>query len=141
ADGRDEEEGPDRRPRAGGALCGLAAFPRIGRRAVRESEDRAMTEEIREHAAMAAYLAELIEHGLLIPMGVDGLYGRSALFEEMVEGLDKLISGYRKSAEVLRFPPAVSRQAFERGAYLRSFPHLAGTAHSFMGGEREYFAL
>ena len=100
-----------------------------------------MTEEIREHAAMAAYLAELIEHGLLIPMGVDGLYGRSALFEEVVEGLDKLITGYRKSAEVLRFPPAVSRQAFERGAYLRSFPHLAGTVHSFMGGEREYFAL
>ena len=93
--------------------------------------------------AQASYLADLIKHGLLIPTGVDGLYGRSGVFEDVVERFDKVITrwGGGDGAEVMRFPPAINRQYFEESEYLKSFPQLAGTVHSFMGNERDHMAL
>lgn len=91
----------------------------------------------------AAFLKELIDHGLLIPMGVDGLFGRSGVFEDVVERFNTVISQYGggDNAEVMRFPPAINRQHFEESEYLKSFPQLAGTVHSFMGNERDHMAL
>lgn len=91
----------------------------------------------------AAFRAELVAEGLLIPTGVNGLYGRSGRFEEIVERLNALItcSGTSDGAEVMRFPPAVNRQHFENSEYLKTFPHLAGTVHSFVGNEPEHMAL
>jgi seryl-tRNA synthetase len=43
--------------------------------------------------------------------------------------------------EVLRFPPIVSRALFEQSGYLESFPHLAGSVHSFAGEERAHREL
>ena len=93
--------------------------------------------------AQATYLKELIDHGLLISTGVDGLYGRSGAFEDVVERFDKVITkwGGGDGAEVMRFPPAINRQYFEESEYLKSFPQLAGTVHSFMGNERDHMAL
>ena len=93
--------------------------------------------------AQATYLAQLVQHGLLIPTGVDGLYGRSGVFEDVVERFDKLITkwGGGDGAEVMRFPPAINRQFFEESEYLKSFPQLAGTVHSFIGNERDHLAL
>ncbi|WP_175773374.1 amino acid--[acyl-carrier-protein] ligase [Paraburkholderia phenazinium] len=81
----------------------------------------------------------LVDAGLLIPTGVQGLFGRSGEFEHVVEALDALITrlGADQQAEVLRFPPAMSRPDFERSEYLKGFPQLAGTVHSFCGGEHE----
>jgi seryl-tRNA synthetase len=82
-------------------------------------------------------LDALIRHGLYVPMGVDGLYGRSAAFEAVVAGVDALATrlGDDQQAEVLRFPPVLNRRHFERSDYLRSFPHLTGAISSFTGDE------
>jgi seryl-tRNA synthetase len=93
--------------------------------------------------ARSAFLDELVRHGLLIPMGVPGLYGRSGVFEDVVERFDAAISacGRDDGAEVMRFPPALNRSDFETSEYMKSFPQLAGTIHSFAGTERDHHTL
>ena len=85
-------------------------------------------------------LDRLFDAGLLVRTGVDGLYGRSGAFEGVVEALDRWVTrlGADDSAEIMRFPPGMSRSAFERSGYLKGFPHLAGTVHSFCGNEAEH---
>jgi hypothetical protein len=81
-----------------------------------------------------------VEAGLLIPTGVAGLYGKNRQMEQVIEALDALITrlGEDQRAEYLRFPPAVSRTDFEHNEYMKGFPQLAGTVHSFCGGEHEH---
>jgi len=88
-------------------------------------------------------LDNLIRHGLLIDTGVDGLYGRSGVFEDVVARFDDLITrwGGNDGPEVMRFPPAMNRMYFEKSGYLKSFPQLAGTVHSFEGNERAHADL
>lgn len=90
-------------------------------------------------AGVSPFRDALVEAGLLIPTGVQGLFGRSGQFERVVDALDALITrlGADQQAEVLRFPPAMSRTEFERSEYLKGFPQFAGTVHSFCGGEHE----
>lgn len=90
-----------------------------------------------------AFRKGLFEKGLLIPMGVDGLYGRSETFESIGTAFDNLVSreGAPDGAEVIRFPPALTRPVFETTGYLASFPNLAGTIHSFFGKDKEHLAL
>ncbi len=87
----------------------------------------------------AAFLSELIDHGLLIETGEPGVYGRNAVFEGVLQGFDQLVSRVAApdQAEVVRFPPILPRRHFEASGYLQSFPHLAGTIFSFDGTERE----
>ncbi|MDR3096591.1 MAG: amino acid--[acyl-carrier-protein] ligase [Paraburkholderia sp.] len=82
---------------------------------------------------------QLVAAGLLIPTGVAGLFGRSQQLERVIDALDALITrlGADQQAEVLRFPPAINRADFERSEYMKAFPQLAGTVHSFCGGEHE----
>jgi seryl-tRNA synthetase len=93
--------------------------------------------------AQTAFRDALVRHGLLIPMGVEGLYGRSGVFEDVVGRFDALITQWGKDdcAEVMRFPPALNRRHFETSEYLNSFPQLAGTVHSFTGDERDHQTL
>jgi seryl-tRNA synthetase len=86
---------------------------------------------------------ELQRHGLLIATGVAGVYGRGDEFENTVERVDRFVAAYgeRDRPEVMRFPPIVNRAHFERSGYLKSFPHLAGSVHSFAGGESAHRAL
>jgi seryl-tRNA synthetase len=85
----------------------------------------------------SAFRDELLEAGLLLPTGLPGVYGRSAAFEDTVDRIDRLVTAYGAvdHPEVMRFPPLVNRADFERSGYLQSFPHLAGTIHSFAGSE------
>ena len=55
----------------------------------------------------------------------------------MVERLNVAIThlGADQQPEVLRFPPAMRRTDFEDSEYLKSFPNLAGTIHSFCGND------
>lgn len=94
-------------------------------------------------AGQRRYQQALIEAGLLIPSGVDGVYGRSAVFEAIADGLNVAVTalGADQRAEVMRFPPAMSRQDFEASDYLKSFPQLAGTVHSFCGSDRDHHRL
>jgi seryl-tRNA synthetase len=83
------------------------------------------------------FLTGIVESGLLMETGVDGLFGRSQAFEATVEGLNALITryGHGFNAEFVTYPPSMSRVDFERSGYLKSFPGLAGTVHSFQGDE------
>ncbi len=92
------------------------------------------------HTAALTLLDRLFDAGLLVQTGVDGLYGRSGAFEGVVEALDRIVTrlGAGDAAEVMRFPPGMSRKAFERSGYLKGFPHLAGTVHSFCGNEGDH---
>jgi len=86
---------------------------------------------------------ELIERGLLIATAVPGVYGRSGEFEDTLTRIDRIIEalGAPDEPEVVRFPPVLDRQTFERSGFLDSFPHLIGTVHSFAGRDREHREL
>jgi seryl-tRNA synthetase len=76
-----------------------------------------------------------IAEALLLPSGIDGVYARTAAFEQVINGLDDLISQYRDpNTEVLRFPPVMSRRQVEKSGYLKRFPHFLGCV-SCLGGE------
>jgi seryl-tRNA synthetase len=93
--------------------------------------------------AQPAYIDQLIASGLLVPSGVDGLYGRSGLFEDVITRFEALVTEIAKGdgAEVFRFPPAVTRTQIERSGYMKSFPQLAGTVHSFCGDDHDHAML
>lgn len=90
-----------------------------------------------------AYTEELVAHGLLIPQGVRGLYGRSGVMEGVIEAFGRLVTeaGARDGADVMRFPPIINRKHFEKSDYLKSFPNLAGSVHSFDGTDRDHARL
>jgi seryl-tRNA synthetase len=89
------------------------------------------------------FLDRLFDEGILLATGVNGLYGRGAKFEEVIERFDKIVTEIAREdeSEVIRFPPAMSRADFEKSGYLESFPHLAGTIHSFDGSSTDYKKL
>ena len=85
-------------------------------------------------------LAALVQHGLLVPTGVDGVLGRGRVFEEVIERFDRLVTATSTAdgAEVVRFPPVIPRKDFEKSDYLKAFPHLAGSIFSFTGDTAEH---
>lgn len=91
----------------------------------------------------AAFRDELIRHGLLIPSGVDGVYGRSGDFEDTVDRLNAMVNELCRDdgPTVMRFPPVLNRAILEKSGYLKSFPHLAGSIHSFAGDESAHRVL
>jgi len=69
-------------------------------------------------------------------MGVDGVYARTALYLKVQEQLEAYITGQRDpKAEVMRFPPVMSRQQLEKSGYLQSFPNLLGCVCAMHGSE------
>ncbi len=93
--------------------------------------------------AQQKYLNELFEAGLLIDCGIPGVYGRSALFEEIVERFDQYITrqGAPDNPTAVRFPPVLNRKHFQTSGYLKNMPQLAGTIHSFEGDQKAHIAL
>lgn len=68
-----------------------------------------------------------LRDALFRPMGALGVFARTGPYEEVVAALGGLISRHRDArAEVLRFPPVMSRAALERSGYPKTFPHLLG---------------
>ncbi|THD80562.1 MAG: amino acid--[acyl-carrier-protein] ligase [Phenylobacterium sp.] len=93
--------------------------------------------------ATPSFLDQMIAAGHLVPTGVDGLYGRSGMFEDVIARFEAAVTDIGKDdgAEVLRFPPAVTRKQIETSGYMKSFPQLAGTVHSFCGGDHDHALL
>lgn len=89
------------------------------------------------------FIDELFESGVLIPSGVDGLYGRSGDFEDVIDRFEALVERHAREdgAVKIHFPPAMPRVNMEKSGYLKSFPQLAGSIHSFMGGEMDHCRL
>src|ERR1700730_3921366 len=90
---------------------------------------------------IAAQPADTLDHladALFPRMGSDGVYARTALYEDMVERLAALITRHREpNTEVMRFPPVMSRAQLEKSGYLKSFPNLLGCVCGLPGSERE----
>jgi seryl-tRNA synthetase len=89
---------------------------------------------------------ELVEAKLLVPLGIDGLYGRGGVFEQIIEGIDRVVcrkglSVYGTSPTTLRFPPVFTREAFESTDYIASFPDLTGAISTFTGDNKAHRAL
>jgi seryl-tRNA synthetase len=69
-------------------------------------------------------------------MGVDGVYARTALYVDLVERLEQYITRQRDpKAEIMRFPPVMSRTQLEKSGYLKSFPNLLGCVCALHGSE------
>jgi seryl-tRNA synthetase len=79
----------------------------------------------------------LVDHGLIIPTGVKGAYGRGAVFEDIVQRFNQLVTRETADdgAQELSFPPIVPRALIEKLGYLDNFPQLAGSIHSFRGND------
>jgi seryl-tRNA synthetase len=91
----------------------------------------------------AEYREALLAAGLLISTGVPGVYGRSGVFEDVIQRFDAFVTrvGGNDGAQVMRFHSILPKAHFERSDYLKSFPHLAGTVHSFDGDEKDHKEL
>ncbi len=91
----------------------------------------------------ADFRRALLDDGILLLTGVDGIYGRSATYESIVEGVDRLAvaSGADLGATDLRFPPVMPWATFEKNGYLESFPDQMGSVHTFRGDEKDHAEL
>lgn len=85
----------------------------------------------------ATFSQGLVDHGLIIPTGVKGAYGRGPVFEDILGRFDDLVMRLAKNdgASELTFPPIIARSLVERLGYLDNFPQLIGSIHSFSGPE------
>jgi seryl-tRNA synthetase len=77
----------------------------------------------------------LVVHGLIVPTAQAGTFGRGAVFEDVLERFNGLVSQLSKDdgAEFYTFPPVIDRGILEKVHYMESFPHLCGSVHSFFG--------
>lgn len=105
----------------------------------RETHASDADKEARERELLAA----MIGRGLLIPCGVAGVYGRGAVFEDVLARFDQMVTRFthEDGAQRVHFPPVINRKCMERADYLDSFPHLAGIVFSFRGTEREHHEM
>lgn len=94
-------------------------------------------------AAYQAYLDELVAARLLIPSGVNGVYGRSGTFENVIERFEDYVTkmGAHLNPEVMRFPPIMNRQHYLCTDHIETFPNLMGSIHSFMGKEKDHLDM
>jgi seryl-tRNA synthetase len=92
---------------------------------------------VSEHAARTFH-DELVANGLIVPVGVPGVFGRGAVFEDVLGRVDAFILSAAKqdAVESMNFPPVIARDVIERTGYMDSFPDLCGVVHSFVGDER-----
>ncbi len=81
----------------------------------------------------------LVRHRLIIPVGVPGAFGRGAVFEDVLERFNSLVTQVARddNAEVYTFPPIINRRILEKVHYLDSFPHLCGAVYSFFGKDAQ----
>lgn len=93
--------------------------------------------------AQISFLDQLFSQGLLHDSGVDGLYARSDVFEDVISRFEELALSYGRDeiTESIMFPPAMSTQDFVSSGYMKSFPQLAGTVHSFCGDDHGHMQL
>lgn len=77
-----------------------------------------------------------IAAGLFKSMGVEGVWARTATYVHLVDRLENYITGLRDpKAEIMRFPPVMSRSQLEKSGYLKSFPNLLGCVCALHGSE------
>ena len=95
-----------------------------------------------EYSAQKLY-DDLVKHRHIIPVGVQGIFGRGPVFERVLGAFDNLVSRVAAGdgAEKMMFPPTLDRKVFEKSEFLDSFPQLAGAVFSFYGNEAQHAQL
>ena len=85
------------------------------------------------------FYAGLVEHGLIIPTGIKGGYGRGEVFEDILRRFDDLVTRIAApdGAQEMMFPPILPRALIEKVGYMDNFPQLAGSIHSFFGTDAQ----
>lgn len=93
--------------------------------------------------AFNTFRKELLDAGILIDMGVEGSYGRTEIFEKIVNSLEVLIAGLKEGeqAQIIRFPPLMSKIHYCASNHFELFPNLIGTVSSFKGTGSEHAQL
>ena len=91
----------------------------------------------------SAFRHALLNDGMLVATGVDGVYGRSSEYEAVAAAVDRLAVAAGGGQEVvsLRFPPVMPWEVFRANGYLESFPDQMGSIHTFRGDERGHAEL
>jgi len=81
----------------------------------------------------------LASDGILWPLNAKGIFGYSAVFEDVIARFNRTIDGLaiHENAQARTFPPVLSREVLRRQGYLDAFPHLCGSVFSFTGNERQ----
>jgi seryl-tRNA synthetase len=79
------------------------------------------------------------------PVGTpaDGVYLWPESYERIVAALRSAVDASADpcARPSLTVPPVIARTVVERAGYVRSFPHLLGTVHSFRGSRRDWQPL
>ncbi len=90
-----------------------------------------------------AFAHELLDSGLVLDAGAEGLYGRTLVYEEIISGIIGLTTrtGAADKAMTVHFPPVIPRSLLERTDYLKSFPDLTGSVHTFRGDDKLHARL
>ena len=85
----------------------------------------------------------LVAAGLIIPMGEPGVFGRNAVFEDVLHRFNDLVTrtAADEEAERFTFPPTLPRPVFERSGFMKSFPQLAMGVTSFCGSNQDHADL
>lgn len=87
----------------------------------------------------------LVEHGWILPSGVSGVFGRSAAFEAVAQGVQRAVGAAGRAIDPdpqwVHFPPVLAREILRRTGYMENFPNLCGSVHSFAGQAAEHEAL
>lgn len=85
----------------------------------------------------------LVSSGLIIPTGEPGVFGRNAVFEDVLERFNSLVTQQAKDdkAEKFTFPPTLARSVFEKSGFMKSFPQLAMGVVSFCGCGKDHTEL
>ena len=93
--------------------------------------------------AQEQFQRELVAAGLLIESGVPGVYGRSGMFEGVIQQFEAYLTRNSRhlAPEVMRFPPIISRDDYLKTSHIETFPHLMGSIHGFLGNERDHLEL
>lgn len=88
-------------------------------------------------------VSRMLDAELLVPTGVLGLYGRSASYQSVADGISHMVNRWAVELDAtrFRFPPILSRSTFAHTNYLESFPDLMGSVHVFDGGDAEHKEL
>jgi len=89
------------------------------------------------------YREQLINEGILLASGVQGVYGLSGIFEGIVEAFEAYITrtGKPLNPEVIRFPPILNRQTYLSTDHIETMPDLMGSVHSFFGDTRDHLKM
>lgn len=89
------------------------------------------------------FLSELIEAGHYRDLGRPGVWGRSAAFESVFEGLTEAVRRQFAAADPteISFGPLETQCVFERSGYIESFPQLIGSVAVFTGDDAAHKEL